>query len=720
MITRTRTVATAALMTIVLSVLTSASASAVTGSWTMFHHDPTHTGVAEDNAIGVGNAGGLGLDWAVNTGAASYTSPVVAHSASLGKTLVYAANQMGAISAYDAGTGDRQWVLQLAASIQSSPAVVNNVIYFGANDHRLYAVNASTGATICSYETPGNISSSPTIVNPGSGLVVYFGENGITGADDGGHEFAINGVDPNAATDCSLKWSFSGFGNPPGSAKLAGSWSPPAYGVDKNGRKLVVFGGSSPDCAVYAVDALTGQLVWRFQSQIFAQDNDVGAGPTITPPGVNGFVDGRVYVGGKDRIFYSLNLRTGSKDWQFSIRDDSPNVGGATRSTAAVLNDKLYVGYGAGVYALNAKTGAKVWKTQQFGVTTQEVISSPAITGANGPGSGRVLFVGDMAGKFRAFSMGGALKWTYTTGGFIYGSPAIADGHVFTTSSDGFLYAFAPGGAIGPKPTTSITSPAAGATVDNTGSVTVTGSAGDNTKVSKVLVAVKNKNSGQWWNAGTNSWGKTYQETQAALSNPGGASTNWDMSFDVPFNGGPFQIEASAVDGGGQHDPDAGLGVDPGQEPWPSAGYDHHQPGVPAGVPPGRQLLDRAVRGALLHQRERHRHRFRRRKPGHRAGAGDGAKHRACRVQLRARHRRVTRGLLAADAGSRSRRRWPTPAPTRPTGRSSSRSTTTTTSTGSWPGRWTRTARPIPPGRPSTASACATPATTPARRPLRY
>ena len=365
---RVRSAAAAGLVLVVVAMLSTASASAKTGQWKMFHHDARHTGVSGDNTFGVGNAGNIGLDWAVNTGSASYTSPVVARSATLGKTLVYAANQMGALSAYNADTGVRQWVLQLAASIQSSPAIVNNVIYFGANDHNLYAVNASTGAVLCHYMTPGNISSSPTVANPdGHGLVVYFGENGLTGADDGGAEFAINAVDPNAAPDCSLKWRFTGFGSPPGSATLAGSWSPPAFGTDKNGRHLVVFGGSSPDCAVYALDALTGQLVWRFQTRIFAQDNDVGAGPTITPPGVNGFKDGRVYVGGKDRIFYALNLRTGAKSWQFSIRNDAPSVGGATRSTAAVLKTRVYVGYGAGVYALSALTGAKLWRSQISG-----------------------------------------------------------------------------------------------------------------------------------------------------------------------------------------------------------------------------------------------------------------------------------------------------------------------------------------------------------------
>ncbi len=207
------------------------------------------------------------------------------------------------MSAYDANTGDRQWVLQLGASLQSSPAIVNNVIYFGDNDHKLYAVNASTGSTICTFTSPGNISSSPVVVNPdGTGLVVYFGENGLTGADDGGAEFAINAVDPNSAADCSQKWEFTGFGSPPGSATQAGSWSPPAFGTDVNGRHLLVFGGSSPDCAVYAVDAVTGQLVWRFQTKVLSSDDDVGAGPTITPPGANGFADGVAYVAGKDNI----------------------------------------------------------------------------------------------------------------------------------------------------------------------------------------------------------------------------------------------------------------------------------------------------------------------------------------------------------------------------------------------------------------------------------
>ena len=104
-------------------------------------------------------------------------------------------------------------------------------------------------------------------------------------------------------------------------------------------------------------------------------------------------------------------------DWRFSIRNDSPSAGGATRSTAALLGNDLYVGYGAGVYDLDATTGAKIWKTEDFSPTTPEVISSPAIAG---PPGDRVLFIGDVGGAFRAYSLAGRQLWSYDSGAFVY------------------------------------------------------------------------------------------------------------------------------------------------------------------------------------------------------------------------------------------------------------------------------------------------------------
>jgi outer membrane protein assembly factor BamB len=523
--------------------------------WPQLGFDGQHTGVTTETAIDVADAGSLGPQWQANTGASSYTSPAVAWVGAAGRRLVFVGNQTGVMGAYDAATGERVWYYKAPASIQSSATFSNGVIYFGASDEYLYAVNAATGNLVCRFFTDGIISSSPLVVNPdGSGRVVYVGDNGITGGDDGGNVWAINGVDPNAAADCSQKWRFDGFGATPGSQPNAGSWSSPGFAVDATGRPLIVFGSSSPDNAVYAVNALTGARVWRFQTEVFHPDNDVGAGPTITPPGVNGFADGVAYISGKNRIVYALNLRTGAKLWEYRIRNQPWGGGGATRSTAAYVGNRLLVGYGSGLLSLNATTGEHVWHSQEQGFSTAEILSSPAITGAAGS---RIAFVGDLGGKVHGIRFtDGARLFQYQTGGFIYGSAAVSGGRVFISSSDGFVYAFGTGGGTSARPSTTIGSPANGATLPNPGGpLAFSGMASDDEGVTSVLFAIKNKNTNKWWDASTGTWKNVFEQNRAQLGNPGGASTSWNISVPMTFDGGVFFAQAEAVDADGQHDP---------------------------------------------------------------------------------------------------------------------------------------------------------------------
>ena len=57
--------------------------------------------------------------------------------------------------------------------MDSSPAVVNGVVYIGSDDGNVYALNASTGAMLWSFTTGGRVESSPTVVNG----VVYIGSD---------------------------------------------------------------------------------------------------------------------------------------------------------------------------------------------------------------------------------------------------------------------------------------------------------------------------------------------------------------------------------------------------------------------------------------------------------------------------------------------------------------------------------------------------------------
>ena len=552
---RSRRYAAGAALTLLAALLVpapGAGGTAAPDDWAMFHHDARHAGVSADPTMSATAAPSLALQWEANTGQHTYSSPAVVWNATLGKSVVYQGSQSGIMSAYDAATGQRLWWYQAGASITSSAAVAGNVVYFGSDDHRLYAVDATTGAFRCKALLGGALNSSPVVADPdGHGQVVYIGDNGFSGSNDGGHVWAVNAVDPNPATNCTVRWSFDAFGDPAGSQPAAGSWSPPAFSLDRSGRPLVIFGSSSPDDSVYAVDARDGTLAWRFQTEVFTpEDEDVGAGPTVSPPGVNGFADGVVYAVGKDRIAYALNLGSGAKLWEFRIRDDDPDSG-LTRSTPALLGRTLYLGYGSGVYALDAVTGTKVWQTPLETDPNLEVVSSPAVAG---PAGDEVVVVGDLAGTVFALDAGdGHSVWSYRTGGFIYSSAAAAAGKLFIGSDDGFLYAFGFDGGPSARPLATLTSPTAGAFLPNpAGNLTLQGTASDDVAVQRVLVAVRSGSGAKWWDASTGKWTKAFTENRAQLTNPGARSTGWSFPYPVSSDGGEYYAQATAAASDGQ------------------------------------------------------------------------------------------------------------------------------------------------------------------------
>ena len=186
------------------------------------------------------------IRWQASIGSSS-GSPAVVYNATLHKTLVYIGTIGGTFAAYDAQTGTRVWYYSVGSPIYSSPAVDGNVVYFGSNAHYLYALERHDRRVDLPPQHGSVIFSSPVVADPdGTGKVVYVGDSGITGADDAGDILAMNAVDPNAAQDCSVRWSYNDFGDPPGSQPLVGVWSPPAFARDVNGRGLIVAGGGSP------------------------------------------------------------------------------------------------------------------------------------------------------------------------------------------------------------------------------------------------------------------------------------------------------------------------------------------------------------------------------------------------------------------------------------------------------------------------------------------
>jgi outer membrane protein assembly factor BamB len=406
---------------------------AVATDWPMFQFDATHSGNTNETEIGASNAATLGVAWQADVGGSIFSSPAVVYNQKLGERVVYVGYKHG-VNAYDAATGTLLWH-RAAGRVESSPAVVDGVLYVGSANHYFYALNAANGRVDCRYQTTGVIAASPVVANPdGTGEVVYFGDSGPSGGKaDGGSLWALNAVDPNTATDCSVKWQFNSF-----ISSLTGVWSSPAYAVDKNGTPLVVFGTSDPDDSIVAVNASTGQQQWVY-FPLKGKDSDVGSSPTISLPGNNGIADGAVYIGTKYGYFDALDLTTGGLIWDYNARPDNVNVSHeGFRSTAALAGSEVYVGSGNGVYAWDAVTGTRTWFDQGM-----QTVASPAITGAPGD---QVAIIGDGSGTFHALSLAtGADLWTMASGSpYLYSSAAISNGTAFVGTPGGVLYALAP------------------------------------------------------------------------------------------------------------------------------------------------------------------------------------------------------------------------------------------------------------------------------------
>jgi outer membrane protein assembly factor BamB len=291
----------------------------------------------------------------------------------------------------------------------------------------MYALNAKNGARRCSFATGQFTETSPVVTEDpdGSGPVVYFGTS--PSLPQQGSEYAIYGPG-NTHGSCTQDWTFHGWTIQPG-----GSWSPPAYGTNANGTPVVVFGSENTDNSVYALNANTGAKIWTYRTSKTTEDNDVGASPTISAPGVNGFADGVVYVLGKDKVTYAFDLTTGALIWQHALdMDKAADVAGS-----ALAGNAVYVDASTGIYALNATTGAQVWHV----LSKSGFYASPAISG---PAGQQVLITANLGGNLYALDpVTGKTLWTQPGKSAYWSSPTISQGTIYVTSKDGKLRTFA-------------------------------------------------------------------------------------------------------------------------------------------------------------------------------------------------------------------------------------------------------------------------------------
>jgi outer membrane protein assembly factor BamB len=129
-------------------------------------------------------------------------------------------------------------------------------------------------------------------------------------------------------------------------------------------------------------------------------------------------VDGTLYIGTDTTNVLALRAADGKTLWSF-------NSPGAIKASPSYDDGNVFVAdYQSSMFALNAKTGKPVWRTNTSKVPPYGqggFFSSPAV------GFGRVYAARDDGTVYAFDEKTGKVDWSFDAGGYVYGSPAVAD-----------------------------------------------------------------------------------------------------------------------------------------------------------------------------------------------------------------------------------------------------------------------------------------------------
>ncbi|MEK6324936.1 MAG: PQQ-binding-like beta-propeller repeat protein [Acidobacteriota bacterium] len=305
-------------------------------------------------------------------------------SAAIVNGVVYVGSQSGELAALNLSNGSVRWKYRATGPIgESSPCVAGGVVFIGDLNGTLHAVSARDGKALWTFKTNAEIKSSPVVV---------------------GDRVLIGSYDENlyciAVSNGSLIWKFRTGGPVHCAAGVANGMAHIA-GCDETFRAIRIadgkevfhiasgaYTGASPALVgqkafygtfnneVIAVNLATRRIAWRYR-------NRQRQFPYYSSAGV---IEGRVVVGGRDKMVHCLDAATGKELWTFMTR-------ARVESSPALADGRVFIGSNDGnFYVLDYKTGAKVWEFN----AGAPLSASPAIA------SGRVV-IGSEDGRLYCF-----------------------------------------------------------------------------------------------------------------------------------------------------------------------------------------------------------------------------------------------------------------------------------------------------------------------------
>jgi outer membrane protein assembly factor BamB len=310
--------------------------------------------------------------------------------------------------------GNLKWAYKTNGKVFSSPIVHEGIVYIGSEDGYLYAIEEQTGKTHWKFKTGGAVHSSPAIF-----------ENTVYIGSFDGYYYAIN------AKTGHLEWKFKtggehwsgekGFlGMKPDNMYMEDLWdfflSSPVINPDK--KNPAIFFGSS-DGNVYALNAFTGELKWKFKT-----DGSIHSSPVL--------YKNSLYIGGWDANLYAIDAETGKERWRFETEKQFGFKG--IESSVAIADGIVYFGArDPFLFAVNAETGKLIWK---YDAAYSWIIGSAVIVD-------NVVYVGT-SDTFLLVALNaktGQELFKFKANGYVYSSPAIAGNTAYFGDFSGNFFA---------------------------------------------------------------------------------------------------------------------------------------------------------------------------------------------------------------------------------------------------------------------------------------
>ncbi len=289
-----------------------------------------------------------------------------------------------------------RWNFTTGGAVISSPTVVDERVYVGSYDKKIYCLDALSGSLLWNFTTGIGIKSSPAVVDG----KVYIGP-------DDGYVYCLD------AKNGSLVWKRYAGGYIQAHFNVISRLSSSPTVVESR-----VYVGSL-DNKTYCLDANSGEVIWTYET----------TGYITSSPAV---VDGAVYVTSQEPTsgaLYKLNAKTASLIWKLPIPYRLSEERGTDMMASPTVAEGMVFTSSNKLwrYGVNATTGEIIWTYTN--IATEFIVDSMSYHEGN-------LFFPDLNYVACVDAKNGQTIWKSYLGEILESSPTYADGKVYVSTSD--------------------------------------------------------------------------------------------------------------------------------------------------------------------------------------------------------------------------------------------------------------------------------------------